>query len=79
MMREVRTTVNLDDDVVEAARCIAAAEKRSLGDVLSELIRRGLSPRQVEFEEEDGFPVFAVAPGAAAITPDMVKAALDEP
>ncbi len=75
----VRTTVNLDDDVLETARSIAAAEHRSLGGVLSELARRGLAPRPVDFGEEDGFPVFSVDPRAGAITPDMVRAALEEP
>lgn len=75
----MRTTINLDDDVAEAARALALAEGRSLGEVISELVRRGLAPRQVQLDEEDGFPVFRVGGGAAAITPDMVKAALDEP
>lgn len=75
----VRTTVNLDDDVVDAARAIAAAEHRSLGEVLSDLARRGLAPRPVDFGEEDGFPVFSVGAEAQAITPEMVRAALEEP
>lgn len=75
----VRTTVNLDDDVVEAARSIAASEHRSLGEVLSELVRRGLAPRQGAYAVQDGFPVFSVDPGAGAITSEMVRAALEEP
>jgi hypothetical protein len=40
----VRTTLDLDDDVVAAARELAASERRSLGSVISELARRGLTP-----------------------------------
>jgi hypothetical protein len=75
----MRTTVNLDDDVVEAARALAAAEGKSLGEVVSELARRGLTPSQVDVDEEDGFPVFRVGPDASPITLAMVRAAMDEP
>ena len=44
----VRTTLTIDDDVLEAARCIAADERVSVGEVLSRLARRGLYPRPDE-------------------------------
>jgi hypothetical protein len=75
----MRTTLNLDDDVMEAARFLAESERRPLGQVVSELARRGLAPREVRLGDEDGFPVFNVTPGAPAITGEMVEAALDEP
>lgn len=74
----MRTTLNLDDDVMEAARSIAYSERRPLGQVVSELARRGLAPRTERIGDEDGFPVFHVADGAPVITGDMVEAALDE-
>jgi hypothetical protein len=74
----MRTTVNLDDDVIEAARALADAERRSLGQVLSDLARRGLAPRAARIGSEDGFPVFAVGADAPVITSDMVRAALDD-
>jgi hypothetical protein len=74
----VRTTVNLDDDVVEAARALADAERRSLGQVISDLVRRGLAPREDRIGIEDGFPVFRVRADAPVITSDMVRAALDD-
>ena len=43
--RMVRTTLKIDDDVLEAARCIAADEGATIGDVMSRLARRGLEPR----------------------------------
>jgi hypothetical protein len=79
MMRSMRTTLNLDEDVVEAARALADSERRSLGKVVSELARRGLAPREARFGDEDGFPVFNVGDGAPAITGEMVETALDEP
>ncbi|MGO8853514.1 MAG: antitoxin, partial [Mycobacterium sp.] len=51
----MRTTLDIDDDVVAAARELAAGERRSLGSVISELARRGLTPARVE--AADGLPV----------------------
>lgn len=75
---QVRTTINLDDDVLEAARAVARMERRSLGVVISELVRRGLVPQQLRIDDEDGFPVFRVRPGAPPITDEMVRGALEE-
>ena len=44
--RGVRAILTIDDDVLEAARCIADDEGVSVGDVISCLARRGLEPRQ---------------------------------
>ncbi len=43
--QNVRTTLDLDEDAVSAARELAGAERGSLGSVISELARRGLTPR----------------------------------
>ncbi len=72
----MRTTLELDDDVVAAARELAAAERRSLGSVVSELARRGLTPAQVESDND--LPVIRVPAGTSPITPEMVRRALDE-
>jgi hypothetical protein len=72
----VRTTLELDDDVVAAARELAAGERRSLGSVISELARRGLTPARVEVAGD--LPVIRVPAGAPPITPEMVRRALDE-
>lgn len=72
----MRTTLDLDDDVVTAARELAAGQRRSLGSVISELARRGLTPARVE--ADGGLPVIRVPAGTAPITPEMVRRALDE-
>jgi len=73
----MRTTLEIDDDVLQAARSIASAENKNIGQALSELARRGLAPRN-QSKARSGFPVFEVAPDAPPITLEMVKAALDE-
>ncbi len=72
----MRTTLEIDDDVVGAARELAALERRSLGSVISELARRGLTPAQVAVD--GGLPVIRLPAGSAPITPEMVRRALDE-
>jgi hypothetical protein len=72
----VRTTLDIDDDVLVAARELATGERRSLGSVISELARRGLTPARVE--AGDGVPVIRVPAGTPPITAEMVRRALDE-
>ncbi|WP_086647837.1 antitoxin [Mycobacterium tuberculosis] len=72
----MRTTLDLDDDVIAAARELASSQRRSLGSVISELARRGLMLGRVE--ADDGLPVIRVPAGTPPITPEMVRRALDE-
>lgn len=71
----MRTTVNLDDDVVAAARVLAEERDISLGAAISELVRRGLRPPRSA--EHLGSPLFDVPEGAAPMTPSMVREAAD--
>jgi len=73
----MRTTLEIDDDVLQAARSVAAAEGKNIGKALSDLARRGLAPRS-QPKTRSGFPVFDVPSDAAPITLEMVKDALDE-
>ena len=72
----MRTTLDLDEDIVAAARELAADGRRSLGSVISELARRGLTPARVEANGD--LPVIRVPAGTPPITPQMVRRALDE-
>ena len=62
--------------MVAAARELAAGERRSLGSVISELARRGLTPARVKANGD--IPVIRVPTGTSPITPEMVRRALDE-
>jgi hypothetical protein len=75
----VRTTLDIDDAVLEQARTLARRERKPLGAVISELARRGLTPGDWEIAEEHGIPVFRVAAGVPPITSEQVRAALEEP
>lgn len=73
-LRRVRTTLDIDDAVLAAARALSSEAGLSLGAAVSELARRGLQPRLVD----DAFPTFAVSADTAPMTPDMVREAMAE-
>lgn len=56
---KVRTTVTLDDDVYRAAQAQARAAGKNLGEVLSQLARRGLQAT-AKTVSKNGLPVFKV-------------------
>jgi hypothetical protein len=73
----LRTTLDLDEDVLAAARRIAAARSKSLGQVVSELARRGLQMRP-KITTKRGFPVFRVPNNAQPLTLEDVRRDEDE-
>jgi hypothetical protein len=62
----MRTTLTLDDDVYESARALMEASGKTLGQVLSGLARRGLTPR-TDFRSKRTLPVFRVPANAPVI------------
>ncbi len=70
----MRTTLQIDDDVFEAAKSLARAQNRRIGEVISELAREGLAPRRSSGKRK-GFPVFDVTEDAASITLELVERA----
>ena len=73
----MRTTVTLDDDVFEAARAQALASGKNLGQVLSQLARRGLRAA-TQNTKAGGLPVFKVQPNADIIPSSRAKDLLAE-
>lgn len=73
----MRTTVTIDDDLFQTARSIAHSREQSIGKVLSDLVRKGLS-HDTSYSTRSGMQVFSVRETAAPITPEMVKNAEDE-
>ena len=73
MIQGVRTTLDLDPDVLQAAKELAAVRKTTAGKILSELARKGLeSPRSTRVR--NGVPLLPPrAPGAAKRTMKLVN------
>jgi len=73
----MRTTLDIDDSILAAAREIAAANRASAGSVISELARKGLSLSYGKTRDRSsGFPVFSVPEGAKPLSSSTVKTLL---
>ena len=73
----MRTTLNIDDDVLLAARQLADHTGQSLGQALSSLARASLNRSSVG-GYRNGIKVLPVAPNARAATLDDVNALRDD-
>ena len=73
----MRTTVDLDDDVLLAAKEIAKQRGSTLGRVLSDLARQVLT-RRTPVSTKHGLPLFPVQPNAGVVTPKLVNNLRDE-
>jgi hypothetical protein len=75
----MRTTLDIDQDVLMAAKELAGRSGKTAGKVISELARRGLhapasGTRQAQVR--NGFEVLPA--GGRVVTPELVERLLDE-
>ncbi len=73
----MRTTLTIDDDVLVAAKAIAAQRHQSLGKVVSELARLALH-RPHPPETRNGIPLLPRHDSRNVVTLDTVNALRDE-
>ena len=73
----MRTTVDIDDDVLQVARSLAKSRGISLGQAHSQLARKGLQP-VVAGPEDSLFPQFPCRPDDPLVTAEQVRDALEE-
>jgi hypothetical protein len=73
----MRTTLTIDDDVLDAAKAIADRKNRTVGDVLSELARAALRPSATH-GVRNGIPLLPLGEDGKVVTPAVVKALQDE-
>ena len=73
----MRTTLNIDDDVLTVARALAERNGCSLGSAVSELARRGFKGMDA-VEKDNVIPVVRVSADAGPITSEDVYKELDD-
>jgi hypothetical protein len=73
----MRTTLTIDDDVLVAAKALAAQRNRSLGEIISELARNSLR-RPRGGGERNGVPLLTPKEDAPPVTLEIVNALRDE-
>jgi predicted transcriptional regulator len=79
MMRSMRTTIDLPDDLHHLARAIARDTSRSLSATVADLMRRGLGEgreSEVARSERTGLPLVRLG---KIVTSEDVRALDDEP
>ena len=74
----MRTTLNIDDEILEVARSLAGERNVSIGVALSELARRGLRQPSAPRAKRNGFPLFGVSRDSTPLTLERVKQHEDE-
>ncbi len=73
----MRTSLDLEDDVLFAAKEIARRRGTSVGKVLSDLARQTLSRNACE-TTRNGAPLFPLQPEARVVTLELVNQLRDE-
>jgi hypothetical protein len=68
----MRTTLAIDDDVLAAAKEMAATERKSVGEVISTLARQAMRPAPSRRTTRNGVPLLPVRPGGQRITSELV-------
>jgi len=74
----MRTTLNIDEDLLAAAKAMAAQQGVSIGKIVSELMRKGLTPAREPKLRPGYFPVFDIPEGARPITSETVTRAEED-
>jgi hypothetical protein len=74
----MRTTLDLDDDILQAAKELAAARGTTAGRVLSELARKALTPAKTP-RVRNGVPLLPPRPpGSPRLTMKLVNELRDD-
>jgi hypothetical protein len=74
----MRTTLDIEDDVLQAAKEIAASRGVTAGSVVSELIRKALQPAIGAARVRNGVPLLSRPPGTPVMTMKVVNELRDE-
>ena len=74
----MRTTLEIDDDLVQVARQLAQQRKTTMGQVVSQLVRKALAPKSAP-RMRNGVLLFDVKPGARKPSMALVNRLRDEP
>ena len=68
----MRTTLDIDEDILFATKAIAKQQGTSMGKVISGLVRQALSQR-IEAATRDDIPLFPRQPDAGIVTLELIN------
>lgn len=80
MITCMRTTLTIDDDVLAAAKGLAAKQHKNIGQVISELVRQALQPIHPHEtpQTRNGVPLLPSRNAMTPVTPEMVQQLREE-
>ena len=76
-MSVMRTTINLDDEALDLARTVARRRGITLGQAVSELVRRG-ARQPIVTESRHGLQVIRLPGDSPRVTAELVRAVAEE-
>jgi hypothetical protein len=76
--KAMRTTLDIDEDVLETAKELAAKGGTTAGRVLSDLARRALVPRDKAARKRNGVPMLPRRRDGGLVTSEIVNRLRDE-
>jgi len=74
----MRTTLDIDQDVLQIAKEMAALRKTTAGKVLSDLARQGLRPPDVTPSTRNGVPLLPPRPDERPVSMELVNKLRDQ-
>ena len=76
-LKGVRTTLEIDDDLLQVARQLAQQRKTTMGQVISQLVRNAMEPKNSP-RSRNGVRLFDPKPGARKPSMALVNRLRDE-
>jgi hypothetical protein len=74
----MRTTLEIEDEILLTVKAIAQQRKTTAGDVVSSLLRESLAPKNFKVEYRNGVPLLPRRPHGPVVTAEMVNRLADE-
>lgn len=74
----VRTTLDIDDELLLTIKQIAHQRKTTASAVVSNLLRESLQPKSFEPAYRNGIPLLPRRPNGPVVTAEMVNRLLEE-
>lgn len=75
----MRTTLNIDDDIMAIVRSLSKDREQSVGRVVSDLLRKALRPsKALSVAGDDDLPAFHVSDHAPIISKNRASELLDD-
>jgi hypothetical protein len=74
----MRTTLDIDDEILLTIKQIAQQRKTTAGSVVSSLLRESLQPKSSPLKYRNGVPLLPRRPNGPVVTTELVNRLRDE-